>query len=152
MPGKYWKPEEEQLLRELWESGVHDFKVLAEKINRPEGGIQEKLRRMRLLVVVQNPQSHTTRLELPKELPSVEESLKILAGALKTAAKSGLSKVEVQRLQVVATLARTYKDLLSDYIGYRAIEAKLVELEAKYARLAKKAKKAKGNAAKPDTA
>jgi len=39
----------------------------------------------------------------------------------------------------VATLARTYKELLADYIGYRQIEAKLVELEAKYAKLAEKA-------------
>ena len=153
MPGKYWKPEEEQLLRQLWESGVHDFKVLTQKIGRSEGAIKEKLRRTGLLVVVQKLQSHTTTsLELPKELPSVEEALKILAGALNAAAQPGLDKVEVQRLQVVATLARTYKDLLADYIDYRQIEQKLVELEAKYARLAKKAKKAKGNAAKSDIA
>jgi len=43
----------------------------------------------------------------------------------------GLDKVEAQRLQVVATLARTYKDLLADYINYYQIEAKLVEIEEK---------------------
>lgn len=59
---------------------------------------------------------------------------------METASKPGLDRVEVQRLQVVATLARTYKDLLADYIGYRQIEAKLLELEAKYAKLAAKAK------------
>ena len=50
----------------------------------------------------------TTNFELPEELPSVEEALRMLAGALKAACKSGLDKVEVQRLQVVATLALTY--------------------------------------------
>jgi hypothetical protein len=43
---------------------------------------------------------------LPKELPSVEEALIKLAGALNAACKPGLDKVEIQRLQVVATLAR----------------------------------------------
>jgi len=150
MPGKYWKPEEERLLRELWESGLHDVELLAEKIDRSKDGVRQKLMRMGLLVVGQRTQKKcltTSALELPKELPSVEEALKILAGALNAAAQPGLDKVEVQRLQVVATLARTYKDLLADYIGYRQIEKNLVELEAKYARLAKKAKKAKGNAA-----
>jgi len=42
-----------------------------------------------------------------------------------------LDKVEAQRFQVVATLARTYKDLLADYINYYQIEAKLVETEEK---------------------
>jgi hypothetical protein len=74
---------------------------------------------------------------LPEELPSVEEALKILAGALKAASEAGLTRVEVQRLHLIANLARTYKELLADYIDYRGIEQKLIELEAKYARLAK---------------
>jgi hypothetical protein len=41
-----------KLLRELWESGVHDFSVLTQKIERSEGAIKEKLRRMGVLVVV----------------------------------------------------------------------------------------------------
>ena len=69
----------------------------------------------------------TTSLVMPKELPSVEEALLMLAGALKAACKSGLDKVEVQRLQVVATLARTYKDILVDYMDYRGLEAELLE-------------------------
>ena len=119
-------------------------------MGKSKQAIIKKAERLGLEVVKQQKprkKSLTSSLELPKELPSVEEALKILAGALKAAAQPGLDKVEVQRLQVVATLARTYKDLLADYIGYRQIEKNLVELEAKYARLAKKAKKAKGNAA-----
>ncbi|MFB0504510.1 MAG: hypothetical protein ACETWE_11805 [Candidatus Bathyarchaeia archaeon] len=54
-----------------------------------------------------------------------------MAAALKASAEPSLDEVEVQRLQVVATLARTYKDLLADYINYYQIEAKLVEIEEK---------------------
>ena len=43
----------------------------------------------------------------------------MFAGALKVAVKPGLDKVEVQRLQAVATIAKTYKELLTDYIDYR---------------------------------
>jgi len=42
-----------------------------------------------------------------------------------------LDKVETQRLQVLAALAGTHKDLLADYINYYQIEAKLVEIEEK---------------------
>ena len=59
----------------------------------------------------------------------------MLAGALKTAVKPGLNKVEIQRLQAVATIAKTYKEILSDYINYREIEDKLKEMEEENARL-----------------
>lgn len=52
MPGKLWKPEEEQLLRQLWESGVHDLALLASKIDLSKGAIREKLKRVDLRVVV----------------------------------------------------------------------------------------------------
>ena len=70
----------------------------------------------------------------------MEDALKILAAALKAAAEPGLDKVEVQRLQVVATLARTYKDILSDYVHYRDIEKMLVEMKAEFVRDEKKSK------------
>ncbi|MDH5687611.1 MAG: hypothetical protein OEZ48_07095 [Candidatus Bathyarchaeota archaeon] len=60
-----------------------------------------------------------------------------------------MDKVEAQRLQVVATLARTYKDLLADYINYREIETRLVEMEEKYGRLASQTK---GDASQPNNA
>ena len=51
------------------------------------------------------------RLRFPRELPSVEEALKMLAGALKASVKPGLNRLEVQRLQVVANISKTYKEL-----------------------------------------
>ena len=51
----------------------------------------------------------------------------MLAGALKAATQPGLNRVEVQRLQAVANISKTYKELLADYVNYREIEAKLAE-------------------------
>jgi hypothetical protein len=40
--------------------------------------------------------------------------------------------VEVQRLQAIATLARTYEQLVSRYIDYRGIEVMLIDMRKKY--------------------
>ena len=114
--------------------------------------VRQKIRRLGLEVVEQSRSvcSTTSKLSLPKELPSIEEALKLLAGALKRASQAGLDKVEVQRLQVIATLARTYKEALADYINYREIERRLIDLEAKYARLCEE--KTKKPSAKPSSA
>jgi hypothetical protein len=146
--GQPWSVETEKLLRELAASGA-DISVIAGKLGKSRDAILKKAERLGLEVVGGKGYATTTSLEMPKELPSVEEALKMLAAALKAACTSGLDKVEVQRLQVVATLARTYKDLLVDYINYRAIEVKLVELEANYAKIVKE--KAQGHESKPDS-
>lgn len=147
--GRPWTTEQEARLKQLAESGT-PLKVIAAKLSKSQGAVLIKAERLGLKVVKKHSKVTTTSVQLPKDLPSVEEALKILAGALNAASKPGLDRVEVQRLQVVATLARTYKNLLADYIGYRQIETKLVELESKYARIAEKTKgeKAKGNASK----
>ncbi|NIM21903.1 MAG: hypothetical protein GTN64_05720 [Candidatus Latescibacteria bacterium] len=139
-----WTKEQEAQLRELVETG-QPMEVIAARLGKSKGAVSIKADRLGLKVVVSQRSRATTTSEIAllKELPSVEEALMILAGALTAASKSGLEKVEVQRLQAVATLTRTYKELLVDYIDYRGIEAKLVELEAKYAKLARKAKRKK---------
>jgi hypothetical protein len=136
MKGKLWTIDEEQKLRELIQAG-DNANLIAAKLGKTEHGVYEKARRLGLRVIITNSKRKLTthEIQLPPELPSVEEALKILAGALKEAAKPDLNSVEVQRLQVTATLARTYKELLADYIDYRGIESKLVELEGKYAQL-----------------
>jgi hypothetical protein len=142
--GKPWSVDKEQKLRELVASGA-DVDKIATALGKSKGAVLKKADRLGLEVVVAKGYRTTTSIPLPRDLPSVEEALRVLAGALKAACKPGLDKVEVQRLQVMATLARTYKELLSDYINYREIEAKLVDLEAKYAALLQE--KSKGNAA-----
>jgi hypothetical protein len=135
-------------LRELVVSGVDVDKVAA-ALGKSRDAILKKADRLGLEVVGAKGYT-TTTIPMPKDLPSVEEALRMLAGALKAACKLGLDKVEVQRLQVMATLARTYKELLADYINYRLIEAKLVDLEAKYAKPHQE--KVKDNKSKPNPA
>jgi hypothetical protein len=112
--------------------------VIATKLRKSPEAVRKKIDRLGLEVVDPRGLRTTTSLKIPKELPTVEETLKMLAGALNAAMLPGLVKVEVQRLQTVATLARTYKDLFTDYVDYRGIEAELVELRRKYEDLAKK--------------
>ncbi|PVX27317.1 MAG: hypothetical protein CW716_02950 [Candidatus Bathyarchaeum sp.] len=139
MKGKPWPKEDADKLVELVDAKKPLDVIVSQFQGRSEGAIKQKIRRLGLEVVVSTQRIGTTtsELKIPKDLPSVEEALKILAAALKRAAQEGLDKVEVQRLNVVATLARTYKELFADYVHYREIEAKLVELEVKYAKLAK---------------
>ena len=146
--GKPWTLEEEKQLRELISEGK-PLEIIAAKLGKSQQAVAKKIKRLGLEVVVQtrSAQTTTSEIELPKELPTVEEALRILAGALKAASHSGLDRVEVQRLQVIATLASTYKELVADYIDYRGIEAKLIEMERKYAEVTKKLEeKTKGNA------
>ncbi len=63
-----------------------------------------------------------------------------LASALKKIVEPGLSKADIQRLRGTATLARTYKDLLADFVDFRGLEDRLTELEAKYSELVKELK------------
>jgi len=140
--GKPWTVEQEKQLRELVDSR-DSLEVIASKIGKSRAAIKMKMRRLGLEVVVQKPtdsRTTTSNVVLPKELVSAEDALKMLVGALKMACTPGLSKVEVQRLQVVANLARIYSEKLQEYLDLRGLEQRLFELEGKYAELAKKAK------------
>jgi len=140
--GKQWTIEEEKQLRELVDSGAN-LNVVASKMGRSRAAIKMKMHRLGLEVVVQEPtdlRTTTSTVVLPEELVSAEDALKMLVGALKMACAPGLSKVEVQRLQVVANLARVYSEKLQEYLDLRGLEKRLFELEGKYAELAKKAK------------
>jgi DNA repair ATPase RecN len=138
-----WKVEEEIQLKKLIEAKT-PMDVIASTLKRTPTAILLKCQRLGLVPTDQVTQS---ALPLPDELPSVEETLKELAAALKAAKEPGLNKVEVQRLQAIATIARTYKEILSDYLNYREVEAKLNDMEAKYAALLET--KSQNNAPQP---
>ena len=143
--GLPWTVEEEALLKALVDAKT-PIDVIAAKLGRQPGAILVKCQRLGLSTA---SQVTAAAIPLPAELPSVEEVLKKLAGALEAACAPALGKVEVQRLQVVATLAKTYKEILADYINYREIEAKLNDMEAKYAALLQT--KATNDAPQPDS-
>jgi len=70
--------------------------------------------------------------------------LKILAAALQKAAEPSLNKVEVQRLQATAMLARICKELVADYVNYCKIEKELIKMREKYEKLSHLRRKGKG--------
>jgi hypothetical protein len=132
--GKQWTPQEEAELKSLVEANARIDEIAA-KLQKTPGAIF--LKSKRLGIELQAKGYVNSSISIPRELPSVEETAKILAGALKLAMKPGLDKVEVQRIQAVATIAKTYKELLADYINYRQIETKLNEMEKLNAQLLK---------------
>jgi hypothetical protein len=131
MTGKVWTAQQEAELRALVneKSGVD---AIAAKLGKSPKAVFTKCQRMGLQL--ESEGYANTAVPIPKELPSVEETAKILAGALKASVKPGLSRVEVQRLQTVANISKTYKELIVDFVHYREVEAKLnmvVEQNAK---------------------
>lgn len=144
--GKRWTVEEETELKTLVESNT-SVDDIAARFGKKPGAIFIKCQRLGLRL--QSKGYVNTSVSIPRELPSVEEALRMLAGALKTAVKPGLDKIEVQRLQAVATIAKTYKETLADYINYREIETKLKEMEELNAKLLKD--KAQDSSPQPDS-
>ncbi|MCL5949459.1 MAG: hypothetical protein M1490_03165 [Candidatus Bathyarchaeota archaeon] len=147
MAGKKWTPQQETELKALIEAEA-EIEEIAAKIQKTPGAIILKCQRLGLPLKASGYAK--SQIYLPRELPSVEEALRILAGALRAAVKPGLDRVEVQRLQAIATISKTYKELLSDYVNYREIEAKLKEMQEQNAQLLKE--KSQNPAPKPDTA
>ena len=143
--GKPWPTEDEKKLTSWFRSGTTELRILAFSFDGKytENAIYQKLLDLGLLKEEEDSKhysssSSTFKIELPKELPSVEETLKTLAGALEALKTSGLEKNDVFRLRTIITGAKVYKDLLSDYINYRGLEAELLELREKYAEFSKK--------------
>ncbi len=79
--------------------------------------------------------STSTKLELPEILPSIETTLKKLVAAMNALEKPGLSKTEISRLRSIIQAASVYQVKIAEYMDHRGIEAKLIDLDEKYARL-----------------
>jgi hypothetical protein len=134
--GKKWTHEQEAQLKDLIESNT-PIDVIANQLDKTPSAVILKSQRLGL---TPNANGYIGKpIPIPRHLPSVEETLKMLAGALKESTKPGLNRLEVNRLQAIAMIAKTYKDLLSDYINYRSIELKLKEMELENVRLLKEA-------------
>jgi len=144
--GKRWTVQQEAELKKLVEANAKVDDIAA-KFGKKPGAIFIKCQRLGLKL--QSKGYVNTSVSIPRELLSVEEALRMLAGALKTAVKPGLDKIEVQRLQAVSTIAKTYKEILADYINYREIENKLKEMEELNAKLLKD--KAQNSSTQPDS-
>ena len=136
MKGLPWSIELEKELKDLVEAKT-SITIIATKLNKPEEAVRQKIRRLGLEVVEQKKLACSTT-SLPRELPSVEETLKTLSAALKSLETPGLDKNEILRLRCLIIGAKVYKELLADYVNYKGLEAELLELREKYAELSKK--------------
>jgi hypothetical protein len=140
--GKPWTKERENQLRALVEKGKSFLEMSVELQKSPEA-VRQKIKRLGLEVVKHQAAgscSSTSNVVLPQELISMEEALKMLVGALKLACTPDLSKIEVQRLQVVANLSRNYTNALPVFLNIREVEKRLFELEGKFVEFAKTVK------------
>jgi len=143
--GKQWSTQEEAELKSLIEANAR-INEISIKLQKTPGAIFLKCKRLGIELKAKGYAN--TSIPIPRELPSVEETAKILAGALKLATLPGLDKIEVQRLQTVATIAKIYKEHLADYIDYRQIEAKIREMEELNAQLLRE--RSQSSSSQPD--
>ena len=144
--GKPWPVEDERKLKDWYNSGTNDLRVLAFSFENKytENAVYQKLSDFGLLSE-EDRKKHSSHLELPPELPSIEEELKKLAAALKQLDQPGLQKGEVLRLRSIISGVKIYKELLADYLDYRELEAELLESNRKYDELIKKSQNTKSN-------
>jgi hypothetical protein len=144
--GKQWSAQEEAELKSLVEANTR-IDEISIKLQKTPGAIFLKCKRLGIELKAKGYAN--TSIPIPRELPSVEETAKILAGALRLATQPGLDKIEVQRLQTVAAITKIYKEHLADYINYRQIEAKLREMEELNARLLRE--RSQSSSSQPDS-
>ncbi len=124
--GKHWSAQEEADLKTLVETDI-PLEQIAAKLGKTPGAIIIKCKRLGLRIDTKGYVDSS--VAIPRECPSMEESLCMMAGALKGALKPGLDKIEVQRLTAVSNMARTYSEFLDRFVNYRGIENKLQEME-----------------------
>jgi hypothetical protein len=126
MRGKPWTVEEEKQLRALIESGCNAHEISA-KLHKPPNAIYEKAKRLGLKVIISRKTRKiiTSNVEVPEDLPSVEEQLRVLAAALNELKIPGLDQAEVLRLRSIIQGVKIYKELFADYVDYRGLEAEV---------------------------
>ena len=134
LPRTWSRKQEQELVRLATKDAPPSIDALAAKFKRSPAAIRKKLKRLGINVVASKMEV-TAHLDIPEELPSLEEVLKIVAAAIDKGSQPGLGKIELQRLDTIATLFKAYAQGLEQYVGYRKIEAKLLELDKKYAEL-----------------
>ncbi len=96
MTGKVWTAQEEVELKALVDANSN-VDAIAAKLNKTPKAVITKCQRLGLRL--QTEGYLNTSISIPKELPSVEEAIKMLAGAMRASVMPGLNRLDVQRLQ-----------------------------------------------------
>jgi Xaa-Pro aminopeptidase len=134
--GKRWDTKKEQKLKDLV-AAKKPVSLIADVLGKTEDSVRSKMNRLGLAIEkeeAQNNSMSSSTLELPEELPTVETVLKMAAAAMKQLEKAK-SKTEIMRLRAIIQAASVYQIKLAEYLDYRGIEAKLIELDEKYEKL-----------------
>lgn len=135
MKGQPWTVEEEKQLREMLQNHKR-LNEIAAYFGKSLESIKKKIDRLNLKVVVlQIPQMTTTN-----DLPSVEKALQKLNDALVSLETPGLDHAETLRLRSIIQGRKLYIEKFADFLNYQELEARLFELEGKYAALTKTGK------------
>ena len=143
MVRKLWSKEDTKKLEEMHAAGKSDG-VIAAVLGKSEGSVRSKRKREGLDDDDHKnacSSSSSDNLSLPAEIPSVETVLKIAVAAMMALQTSGLSKGEVNRLRSLVHSAGICQVRIGEYINYRRIEAKLIDLDEKYERLVQERRK-----------
>jgi hypothetical protein len=140
--GKPWTVEDERQLRELL-TEKKSMRSIAKIMCKTLMAV--RLKASRLGLEEDNGSENNTplsstleKLVLPDELPSIEEELKTLVGALQQLETGKLDKLGVLRLRTIIMGVKVYQELIAEYVDYRGLESELLEWRENYADLAKK--------------
>ena len=138
MAGKYyWTRKEEAKLLDLVTTGVKDLKVLADRLGRTPEAVRKKLDRMGVVVDQQKNQRTTTTAIAETDLPTHEQALKLLAGALEALREPAQDKLELQRLRLLVDTIQTYDSVLEKFERWVELESRLLAMGEKIAELEK---------------
>ena len=134
MKGKPWTVEEEKQLQQMLQLGK-SVRVIAKALGKTRDCVRIKIARLGLDVVVQPKSERTTTssLQLPSDLPSIEEELKKLSAALIALEQPGLEQAETLRLRSIIQGVKIYKELFEDFVDYRGFEAEVLEVKRRLA-------------------
>lgn len=135
MKGKPWSVEDEKKLSEMLQAGK-SIRVIAKALGKTQNAIRQKMIKLELK---EEKKSHSkvfssSDFSVPADLPSVEDQLKVLAGALDALKTAGLDQAEVLRLRSIIQGVKVYKELFADYVNYRVLEEKVEKLIQEFER------------------
>jgi len=145
--GKPWDINEIRRLHQLVEEGKSVDEICRIMVKTRDAVIQKmfdlklkSVKEKKIRVSGKKTIFSSSQLVIPEDLPTVEDTLKILAASLLKSTEAGLCRDEVFRLQATANLAKNYKDAFAEYLDYRGIEERMDRLEDKFEGLEQKGK------------
>jgi transposase-like protein len=133
--GRRWTPEEEEIIARMYAEGA-SVEEIAGKLppDRTVPAVVKQITRMGLgrggLLSGQSKKSIVPTIE-GVEVMSLEDVLKILAGAIKSLQKGGeIDDVELTRLRTMISAIRSYVTVYESFEKYAELEARMKRLEA----------------------